>query len=145
MFVLYILQNAAQKRKTKSVEESKFSIRMFLSRFSVAEIKLFTLFCYYWITTFLVIITVSLQEFTINRIMESIIALISCTAAGIRPECEVLKESLQEDLNYNLAFSWISRTFQALIPWFNLLLVIQVSDVKAVYKKIIQKLSFKTH
>ena len=126
-------------------EETKFSIRIFLSHFSVAEIKLFTLFCYYWITVLLLSIATSLGEYSADRIMESASALVSCTAGGDRPECEMLKESLREDLNAQLAFSWIGRTFQALIPWFNLLFVIQVSDVKTLYKNIIQKFSFKAH
>ena len=128
-----------------SAEETKFSIRIFLSHFSVAEIKLFTLFCYYWIAALLVTIATSLGEYSGDRIMESASALVSCTAGGNRPECEMLKESLRQDLNAQLAFSWISRTFQAFSPWFNLLLVIQVSDVKTLYKNIIRKFSFNAH
>ena len=73
--------------------------------------------------------------------MESTIALTSCTAGGIRPECVMQRESLQEELSYDLISSWVSHTFQALFPWSILLFVIQVSDVKAVYKNIIRKFS----
>ena len=68
--------------------------------------------------------------------MENFNALVFCNAGGNKAECETLKELLQEHTNRDLITSWVGNTFLACISWPNLFYVIQVSDVKAVYKAL---------
>lgn len=76
-----------------------------------------------------------------NEIMESTNALISCATVGIEAECETTREELQEDININLVLTCFGYTVLALIQWINLVFVIQSSDVKAVYKKLVNSLA----
>lgn len=71
----------------------------------------------------------------LDELMDSINALVSCTARGA--DCERIREELQEDLNGDLVLSCISQTLRAFIQWVNLIFVIQSSDIKAVYRKIV--------
>ena len=73
--------------------------------------------------------------------MESTTALISCVAGGMEAECETTREELQEDVNGNLVLVCLGYTVLALIQWVNLVFVIQSSDVKAIYKKLVNSLA----
>ena len=90
------------------------------------------------------ITNVSLAVRGSDEIMENISAFISCTAGGMEAECETTREALQEDINSNLVLVCFGYAVLALVQWVNLVFVIQSSDVKAVYKKLVDS-SAKTH
>ena len=78
-----------------------------------------------------------------ERVMKSISSLISCTAGGTKAECKATREALQEDIDDDLVLICLAHALRALIQWVSLVFVIQSSDIKAVYKKIVD-FSFRT-
>jgi len=126
-------------------KKNGFSIKNLLSSFSTAEIKLLILFCYYWFIIVLVTTTISVILRTFDSQLENRTnAWIYCTAGGVTDECESIREEIEDKFYGALALIWITGTFQALIGWVTLLAVIEVSDVKAVYAKILLVCSSKT-
>ena len=78
--------------------------------------------------------TATLSIGSSDKLLEDFSTYISCTAGGIKLECETIRESIQEDLYDDLVVSLISYLVLALVTWFNLFFVIQSSDVVALYK-----------
>ena len=113
------------------------SIKNLLISFSVAEIKLLILFCYYWVTIVVLSTTVSLVVRNSDELSERTNTLISCIAGGIEAECGSIREALQEDFNGELFLSCFGHALRAFTQWVHLIFVIQSSDVKAVYKKLL--------
>ena len=111
-----------------------FYIKKFLGSFSIAETKLILLICFYWVTNIIWLTAATLGIGSSNKLLEDFSIYISCTAGGIKLECETIRESIQEDLYDDLVISLISYVVLALITWFNLFFVIQASDVIALYK-----------
>jgi len=107
-----------------------------LAAFSVAEIKILIVFCYYWIAIISLTNFISFQLRNANNFADDFSSYISCTAGGYKFECEPLKDNLMNgEANLGLALYWIGFTFLATISWANLFFVIQVSDLKALIKK----------
>ena len=79
--------------------------------------------------------SISLAMGSSDKIMEDFGTWISCTAGGTRAECEAIREAIQEDTNDGLVLSFVVYVLVALATWVNLFFVIQVSDIKAVYKR----------
>ena len=110
--------------------------KFLLAAFSVAEIKLLIVFCYYWIAIISLTNFISYHLRNVNNFSEDLASYISCTAGGYKSECEPLKDNLMNGkANVSLALYWIAFTFLATTSWANLFFVIQVSDLNALIKK----------
>jgi len=111
-----------------------------LAAFSVAEIKLLIVFCYYWLATVSLTNFISFLLRNANNFSEDLASYISCAAGGYKPECEPLKDNFMSgEANISLGLYWIAFTFLATTSWVNLFFVIQLSDLKALIKAMFKK------
>ena len=85
---------------------------------------------------FILLSVISLGVGSSDKLIEDFNTWVSCTAGGIQDECEGIREVIQEDLNDDLVLNLIAYALVALGTWVILFCVIQVSDIKAIYKRL---------
>jgi len=125
--------------QSSSKKTTGFSLRKLIcSSLSVAEIKLLSLFCYYSITMIFVANSISFMTRNLGHFIEEDLSdFITCSAGGFKPQCTPLEERLMEgDVTTSTILNGISAMLLILITWANLLFVIQLSDLKALYNKL---------
>ena len=137
IYVIQNTQNYKKEEKKQHEHQTRRSLKHYiLASFTVAEIKLLILFCYYWIT--IVLLTNGIGSFIRNfdhYIDDDISAFVSCSAGGYKENCEPLAEKMIQ-ISPTLVLNWIANIMFAFITWANLLFVVRMSDLKAWFNKL---------
>ena len=74
-----------------------------------------------------------------NHFTEQFSVFIACSAGGYRAKCAPIAKRLTEGTTDALILIIISNVFYAFVSWANLFFVIQISDIKALFNKLLKK------
>lgn len=82
--------------------------------------------------------SISFMTRNLGRFIEEDLSdYISCSAGGFKPECTSLEERLMEgNVTAAAILNGMSAMLLILMTWANLLFVVQLSDLKALYNKL---------
>ena len=128
----YILCIYPQRRQLFDKKSSK----CFLISFSVPEVKILILSCYFILFGIMACINYSVSIRDANIILERLLDYFACQAYGYsadhtcHAEYDRLRLILKPELN-NITYFLVG-----LLPWLNLLFAVQVSDIKKAIQKI---------
>jgi len=108
-----------------------------IATFSVPEIKLLILFCYYWITIITLTNSLSFMLRNFDHFRKDFSIFIACSAGGYRAQCMPLARRLTDGATDVLILTIISNVLFAFVSWANLVFVIQIADLKVLFNKLI--------
>jgi len=137
--VVYLLANLQCNflNTQKPSRSTRFSFKKFFLTLSVPEAKLLILFFFYWIVTVLITNTISFVIRNSDRALEKALDFIICSAGGYRTECRMLEENLVDGNTIaGVVLVIVMNTMLTSASWANLFFLIQIQDLKALFKRL---------
>ena len=123
-----------QKRQLFQNKKSKY---FYIISFSVPEVKILILSCY-----FILFGTMGLINFSINIrdadiILDRLLDYFACQASGYSADHTCSAEYERFRTHLQLELNSTTYALLGLLPWFNLLFAVQVSDIKKAMQKVL--------
>ena len=117
--------------------ERKKSKYFYFISFSVPEVKILILSCYFIIFGITALINYSISIRDVDIILDKLLDYFACQAYGYSADhtCSAEYEKLRSYLKPELNASTF--VLLGLLPWLNLLFAVQVSDIKKAMQKIV--------